>query len=114
MLDISYKIKIQKVTLNRSKETRDTKMLKGIAHATFWTLALAIPFTALAVGMLIFFNDLLPEIIRSIILPGIDWRGLTIEGSARWPEIAGMIIGLLVILALIPIARRLSRVNQKS
>jgi hypothetical protein len=89
-------------------------MIKGAAHAAFWTLALAIPFTALAVGMLIFFNDLLPDMIRSINLPGFDWRGLTIEGSARWPEIAGMIIGQLVILALIPIARRLSRVKQKS
>jgi len=89
-------------------------MIKATAHATFWTLALAIPFTALAVGMLIFFNDFLPGMIQSIHLPSIDWRGLTVEGSARWPEIAGMIIGLLVILALIPIARRLSQLKQKS
>jgi hypothetical protein len=89
-------------------------MIKGTLHAIFWTLALAIPFTALAVGMLIFFNDLLPGMIQSIHLPSIDWRGLTVEGSARWPEIAGMIIGQLVILALIPITRRLSQQKQKS
>jgi hypothetical protein len=89
-------------------------MIKGTLTAIFWTLALAIPFTALAVGMLIFFNDLLPGIIRSIDFPSIDWRGLTVEGSARWPEIAGMIIGQLVILALIPITRVLSRIRQNS
>ncbi len=89
-------------------------MIKGTLLAIFWTLALAIPFTALAVGILIFLNDLLPEMIRAIDLPSIDWRGLTVEGSARWPEIAGMIIGQLVILALIPISRRLSQMRQRS
>lgn len=89
-------------------------MRKGTLTVIFWTLALAIPFTALAVGILIFFNDLLPEIVRSINFPGIDWRGLTVEGSARWPEIAGMIIGQLVILALIPITRTISRLRQNS
>ncbi|OGO16815.1 MAG: hypothetical protein A2Z14_07110 [Chloroflexi bacterium RBG_16_48_8] len=89
-------------------------MRKGTLLAIFWTLALAIPFTALSVGILIFLNDLLPEIVRSIHFPGIDWRGLTVEGSARWPEVAGMIIGQLIILALIPLARKLSRLRQKS
>ena len=89
-------------------------MKNGAFKIVLWTLALAIPFTAMAVGILIFFNDLLPEIIRSINFPSIDWRGLMVEGSARWPEVAGMIIGQLVILALIPITRTLSRIRQNS
>jgi hypothetical protein len=89
-------------------------MRKEIIIGILYTLALAIPFTALAMGILIFFNDMLPDLIRSINLPSIDWRGLTVEGSSRWPEIAGMIIGQLVILVLIPISRRLSQMRQRS
>jgi len=89
-------------------------MKTGIFHGIIWTLALAIPFTALSVGILIFMNDLLPDIVRSAQFPSIDWRGLAIEGSARWPEIAGMIVGQLVILALIPLSRTLSRLREKS
>ena len=96
------------------REKREATMSKGAPKIILWTLALAIPSTALAVGILIFFNDVLPEIIRSINFPNIDWRGLTVEGSARWPEVAGMIIGQLVILALIPITRTLSRMRQNS
>ena len=87
---------------------------KGTFKMILWTLALAIPFTALSVGILIFLNDLLPGIVRSINFPSIDWRGLTVEGSARWPEVAGMIIGLLVILVLIPIARTIYQDRQNS
>jgi ABC-type Fe3+ transport system permease subunit len=94
--------------------SRESKMRKEIIIGILYTLALAIPFTALAMGILIFFNDLLPDMMRSINLPNIDWRGLTVEGSSRWPEIAGMIIGQLVILALIPISRRLSQMRQRS
>jgi hypothetical protein len=86
-------------------------MTKGFYKIILWTLALAIPFTALSVGILIFLNDVLPEMVRSVFA-NFDWRGLTIEGSARWPEVAGMIIGMLVILALIPLARRISRIRQ--
>ena len=89
-------------------------MGKGAFKSLLWTLALAIPFTALSVGILIFLNDLLPGIVRSINFPSIDWRGLTVEGSARWPEVAGMIIGLLVILVLIPIARTIYQDRQNS
>jgi hypothetical protein len=87
-------------------------MKKGLIHGIFWTLALAIPFTALSVGILIFMNDTLPKLVRSITFPSIDWRGLAVEGAARWPEVAGMIIGQLIILALIPLARRVSRLRQ--
>jgi hypothetical protein len=87
-------------------------MNKGVIQGIIWTLVLAIPFTGLAIGILAFMNDVLPEIVRSIEFPSVDWRGLAVEGSARSPEVAGMIIGQLVILALLPIARRMSRVRQ--
>jgi len=88
-------------------------MRNGTFKIILWTLALAIPFTALSVGILIFLNDLLPEIVRSLFA-SIDWRGLAMEGSARWPEVAGMIIGLLVILVIIPVARTISRSQQNT
>jgi hypothetical protein len=88
-------------------------MRKGSYKIILWTLALAIPFTALSVGILIFLNDVLPGIVRSLFTR-VDWRGLAVEGSARWPEVAGMIIGLIVILAIIPIARTISRLRQNS
>ena len=88
-------------------------MNNGVIKSIFWKLAIAIPFTALAVGILIFMNDMLPGITRSLFA-SIDWRGLAMEGSARWPEIAGMIIGMLVILAIIPAARTISRIRQNN
>jgi len=35
-----------------------------------------------------------------------------VEGSARWPEIAGMIIGQLLILSILLIARRNGRTEE--
>ena len=72
--------------------------------ASFWTLVLAIPFTVLAlIGVAFLTENLtiitraLNEFSRSITVGG---RGLLVEFSARWPEIAGMVIGMIVILTI--------------
>ena len=72
--------------------------------AVFWTLALAIPFTALALAGVAYFTDHMAE-IASTVSSMANWRGVALEGSARWPELAGMIIGQILILSILLIAR---------
>lgn len=69
-----------------------------------WTLVLAIPCTALALTATALFTDHIPEIATAVRAQ--DWGALTSEAAARWPEIAGMVIGQLVLMALILVVRR--------
>ena len=69
--------------------------------AVFWTLALAVPFTALALAGLAYFTDHMAEIAT-----WLNWRGVALEGAARWPELAGMIVGQTLILSMLLIAQR--------
>lgn len=80
--------------------------------ATVWTLILAIPFTALALVGSAFITDHLNDMVDALRLTAVNWGRLAAEGAARWPEVAGMIIGQLVILAMLLIARRLNRVSE--
>ena len=69
------------------------------------TLALAIPFVTLALIEIVYLIDY----ARSIggALTGVmEWNSIAQEGSARWPELAGMIIGQLLILSMLLIVRR--------
>ena len=78
--------------------------------AVFWTLALAIPFTALAISGAAYITDHLGTIATSIATfsrsTTAGGRGWVLEFSERWPEIAGMIIGQIVILAILYFARQ--------
>lgn len=85
-------------------------MSKVQFYATFWTLALAIPFTALALVGAAYLTNHLPDIAAGITELA-NWRGVALEGSARWPELAGMIIGQLFILSILLIARRTSKLE---
>ena len=85
--------------------------------AVFWTLFLAIPFTALALSALALATDHWAEIAYAFTSAGqstsVGGRGWVLELSARWPEVAGMIIGQLVIMIILVVARqaRLSENN---
>jgi len=70
--------------------------------AVVWTFALAIPFTALAVVAAAFLTEHITDIANALALanPAV-WGDLVLEASARWPEVAGMIVGQLVILLLL-------------
>ena len=73
--------------------------------AVIVTLALAIPFITLALIEIAYLTDY----VRSIggAMTGVmDWHSVALEGSARWPELAGMIVGQLLILSILLIARR--------
>ncbi len=80
-------------------------MRKIQMYATVWTLVLALPFTVIALVGTAYITNHLGD-ITTAISSLVNWRGLAVEGSARWPEIAGMIVGQLLILSILLIARR--------
>jgi len=79
-------------------------MRKVQFFAGFWTIVIAIPFTVLALVGVAYLTQHLTQIVRVVS----DWsqklsvggRGLILEFSARWPEVAGMVIGMIVILTI--------------
>ena len=79
-------------------------MRKVQLHATFWTFIIAIPFTILALLGVAYLTENLTLIVRAISNfsrnISVGGRGLVLEFSARWPEIAGMVIGMIVILTI--------------
>jgi hypothetical protein len=78
--------------------------------AVFWTMLLAVPLTALALSLLAYTTENLTHITTSIATFSRDasagGRGLLLEMAQRWPEVAGMIIGQIVILMIFLIARQ--------
>lgn len=85
-------------------------MLKVQFKAVFWTLLLAVPLTALAISVAAYFTEHLAEIGALLLAvsreTSISARGWIIESAERWPEVAGMIIGQLVIMTILIFARR--------
>lgn len=77
--------------------------------AVFWTMLLAIPMTALVLSLLAYVTENLTQIYTSLVTFSRDisagGRGVILETAQRWPEVAGMIIGQLVILLILVIAR---------
>lgn len=69
------------------------------------TLALAIPFVTLALIEIVYLTDYAGSLDGAVV-GVIEWRSVALEGSARWPEVAGMIMGQLLILSMLLIARR--------
>jgi hypothetical protein len=85
-------------------------MRKVQFFAVFWTLVIAIPFTALAISAVAYLTENMGQITRSLTefsqSSSVGGRGILVELSARWPEIAGMVIGQLVILTILLFARK--------
>ena len=77
--------------------------------AVFWTLVLAVPFTVIAISALALWTANLTDI--STFLANLNQslsvggRGLMVEVSARWPEVAGIIVGQLLILIIFVVVR---------
>lgn len=82
--------------------------------AVFWTLLIAVPLTALALSMAAYITEHLSEIAFGILnfsqATTVGARGWLLELSERWPEVAGMIVGQLVIMITLLLARR-ARLN---
>lgn len=84
----------------------------------FWTLMIAIPFTALALSVAAYTTTHLGEIATWIANASrattVGGRGWIIEMAERWPEIAGMVVGQIIILVILILARRgVAAENQK-
>lgn len=79
-------------------------MRKVQFFAGFWTIVIAIPFTVLALIGTAYLTEHMSQIIQTISEFGhkisVGGRGLILEFSARWPEVAGMVIGMIVILTI--------------
>jgi len=91
-------------------------MRKVQFFAVFWTLVIAIPFTALALSAAAYLTENLGQITRSLTefsrTASVSGRGLVLELSERWPEIAGMIIGQLVILTILLFAKKNNQASE--
>ena len=82
--------------------------------AVFWTMVLAVPLTVLALSLVAYTTENLTEIATTIANFSRETtaggRGWVLEFAQRWPEVAGMIIGQLVLLTIFIFARQ----NQKA
>jgi hypothetical protein len=91
-------------------------MRKVQITATFWTLVIAIPFTALALSATAYITENLEVFLRALIsfstTLSVSGRGLVLEFAERWPEIAGMVIGQVVILTILIFARNSKPVEE--
>jgi hypothetical protein len=86
--------------------------------SVFWTLVLAVPLTILALSLMALITENLTQISTAIVNISRETtaggRGWVLEFAQRWPEVAGMIIGLLVILAIFLFARQSSKQDAAS
>lgn len=86
--------------------------------AVFWTMILAIPLTAIALSLLAYTTENLTQISTSIANFSRDvtagGRGLVLEIAQRWPEVAGMIIGQIVLLMILIFARQNGKVEEET
>ncbi len=77
--------------------------------AAFWTLGIAIPFTVLA---LVCTALVWKALEWAASRPATQWGAILTEGSARWPELAGMVIGQAVIMILLLLSLRSGRLQE--
>jgi hypothetical protein len=85
--------------------------------ALFWTLLIAVPLTALALSAAAYLTENLTDIATAISVWSMETtvggRGWLMEFSERWPEVAGMIIGQLVIMIILIFAREVNQATEK-
>jgi len=77
--------------------------------AFFWTLVLAVPFTALALSAVAYITDhlfgiasALAQFSQATTRIGRPWL---LEVAERMPEVAGMVVGQLIILVILFLVR---------
>ena len=85
--------------------------------AVFWTFALAVPFTILALAGVAYLDFHFSEIAQAISNfereVSSNGAGLASEVWARFPEVLGMVIGMIVIFTIYIFVRQSAQsVNQ--
>ena len=78
--------------------------LQILSKATWGTLALALPSGLLALGIVATLDEYLPRIADAV--SRANWSALALEAGARWPELAGMLVGQLLLLAILVVGGR--------
>lgn len=85
--------------------------------AVFWTMVLAVPLTVLALSLLAYTTENLTQIATAIANFSRETtaggRGWVLEFAQRWPEVAGMIIGQLVLLTIFIFARQSQKAEER-
>jgi len=76
--------------------------------AVLLTLALSVPCATVALLGLAYVADHMSEITNAVTSL-LDWRGLAVEGASRWPEVAGMVVGQILIMSILLLIRRTRR-----
>lgn len=74
-----------------------------------WYAVMALPAVALSVLFVALLDDYMASWLLSLL--GINWEALALEGSARWPELVGMVVGMAVLGGLIALGRRKQAAN---
>ena len=78
--------------------------------AVFWTFALAIPFTVIALAGVAYidthFSVIAQAIARFEAVTSATGRGWLVELSERAPELVGMLVGLIVMLTIYLFSQR--------
>ena len=78
--------------------------------AVFWTFGLAIPFTFIALAGVAYvdlhFNEITLALLRFEQAVTAGGRGFVAEFAQRFPEILGMLIGMIVILTIYAFVRQ--------
>ncbi len=91
-------------------------MRKVQIHTTFWTLIIAIPLTLIALLGVAYITENLTQIAAWITgfseKISVGGRGILVEFSARWPEIAGMVIGMIVLLTIFIFAQSANKAEE--
>jgi hypothetical protein len=84
--------------------------------AVFWTFALAIPFTIIALAGVAYidlnFSTIAQAIARFEATTLATGRGWLMEFSERAPELVGMLVGLIVMLTIYLFVQRPSKVAE--
>ena len=84
--------------------------IKAPFTAVFWTFSLAIPFTFIALAGIAYIDLHFSEITLAVLsfeqAVTAGGRGFVAEFAQRFPEILGMLIGMIVILTIYVFVRQ--------
>ena len=76
----------------------------------FWVFALALPFTIIALAGVAYVDLHFSHIVQSLVEFGrgvtAGGRGVVAETAERFPEVLGMLIGLIVMLTIYAFVRQ--------
>ena len=79
-------------------------MRKAPFVGVFWFFALALPFTIIALAGVAYVDLHYSQIVQSLVNFGqsitAGGRGVAAETAQRFPEVLGMVIGLIVMLTI--------------